>query len=107
MAEAKYSTTVDLNLSDDDGYEPSTKEQSAAGRIDALDYVSADHPLLPHPHARSADSVMKIKSPFRSHAEFWWDVFLAMQERIYQEKNPNHYYSLRAELTRLRQENFV
>ncbi len=48
MAEARRSPTIELDVSDDDTYEPSTKEQSStAGRIDALKYVSADHPLLP------------------------------------------------------------
>jgi hypothetical protein len=102
---AKHTTTTDPNSSGDN-YLPTTNEQSSTnGRIDALDYVSADHALLPPPRARSANSVMRIDSRFRYHAEFWWDVFLAMQERTYQDKNPNHYYILRAKLTRLRQEN--
>jgi hypothetical protein len=101
---ARHTTTIDPDSSDDN-YVPTTNEQSSVkGRIDALDYVSADHPLLPPSRARSANSVMTIDSRFRYYAEFWWDVFLAMQERIYQDKNPNHYYILRTELTRLRQE---
>lgn len=78
MAETRRSTTIDLDSSDDDTYKPSTNEQSSTGgRIDALDYVSAD-PLLPPQRARSATSVMTIRSRVRHHAEFWWDVFLAM-----------------------------
>ena len=94
MAEARRSTTIDLNLSDDDA----CGQSSIAGRIDALDYACAGHPLLPPLRTKSANSVTTIKSRFQYHAEFWWDVFLAMQERIYQDKDPNHYYSLQAEL---------
>lgn len=103
MAETRHTIIPDPDSSDDDTYEPSADEESnTAYRIDALDYVSADHPLLP---PRYANNVMTIKSRFQYHAEFWWDVFLAMQEQVYQEKNPNHYYSLRTELNeRLKQE---
>ncbi|KAH9203340.1 hypothetical protein DL95DRAFT_504601 [Leptodontidium sp. 2 PMI_412] len=76
-----------------------------AGRIDALDYISIDHPLLPPQRARSANSVMAITNRVRYHPEFWWDVFLAMQERIHQDKSSNHYQGLRAELIKLREEN--
>jgi hypothetical protein len=92
---------INLDLSDDDTYDQS----SIAGRIDALDYVSIDHPLLPPLRARSANSVMAITNRVRHHPEFWWDVVLAMQERIYQDKNSNHYQGLRAELIKLRGEN--
>lgn len=64
-------------------------------------YVSPDHPLLPPPRAKSADGLVALRSRIRYHAAFWWDVFLAMQEN----KNSYHYWALRAELTRLRQEN--
>jgi hypothetical protein len=90
--------TIDLDLSDDDTYDQS----SMAGRIDALDYISIDHPLLPPLRARSANSVMAITNRVRYHPEFWWDVFLAMQERIHQDKSSNHYQGLRAELINLR-----
>jgi hypothetical protein len=102
MAEVRLSTAIDLDLSDDDIYEPSTKEQSSTSRrIDALNYVSPDHPLLPPRRARSADNMIEMRSRVRHHTAFWWDVFLAMQE----DKNPHHYRVLRAELTKLQREN--
>src|SRR5271168_1444607 len=101
MAEARRSPTIDLDVSDDDTYESSTKEQSrTAGRIDALSYVSADHPLLPPRRARSANMI-EMRSRVRHHTAFWWDVFLAIQE----DKNLHRYRALRAELTKLQHEN--
>lgn len=39
MAEARRSTTVDLDASDDDTYEPNTNEQSSTeGRIDVQEH---------------------------------------------------------------------
>jgi cell division protein FtsB len=91
-----------LNVSDDDTYESNTKEQSStAGRVDALNYVSADHPLLPSRRARSANNMIEMRSRVRHHTAFWWDVFLAMQE----DKNPHRYRALRAELTEIQREN--
>jgi hypothetical protein len=102
MAEARRSPTIDLDVSGDDTYESSTKEQSStAGRIDALNYVSADYPLLPPRRARSANNMIEMRSRVRHHTAFWWDVFLAMQE----DKNPYRYRALRAKLTKLQQEN--
>jgi hypothetical protein len=81
MAEATRSPTIDLDVSDDDTYESSAKEQSStAGRIDALNYVNADHPLLPPRRARSANNMIEMRSRVWHHTAFWWDVFLAMQE---------------------------
>lgn len=93
--------TADLDLGDDDTYDQS----SLAGRIDALDYVSIDHPLLPARSAWSANNVSEILNRIRYHPEFWWDVLVAMQERIHQDKSSNHYQRLRAELIKLREEN--
>jgi len=102
MEKTNYSSTADQYLSSEDTDEPTTEESSnTAGRIDALNYVNPDHPLLPPRRARSANSLATIRSRVRYHTAFWWDVFLAMQE----EKNPDHYRALRAELTRLRQNN--
>ena len=102
MAEAIRSPTIDLDVSDDDPYESSTKEQSStSGRIDALNYVSTDHPLLPPRRARSANNMIEMRSRLRHHTAFWWDVFLAMQE----DKNPHRSDTLRAELTKLQWEN--
>lgn len=72
-----------------------------AGRIDALNYVSSDHPLLPPPRARSIDSMVGLRSRVRYHAAFWWDVFLVLQ----QNKNPEDYRASQAEVAKLRQEN--
>ena len=95
-------SAIDLYLSDDDTYEVSAEERnSTAGRINALNYVSADYPLLPSHRARSANSSVAIRSRVWHHTVFWWDVFLEMQE----DKNPDHYRPLRAGLTRLRQLN--
>jgi hypothetical protein len=93
--------TADPDLGDDDTYDQS----SLARRIDALDYVSIDHPLLPAVSARSANSVTEILNRIRYHPEFWWDVLVAMQERIHQDKSSNHYQCLRAELIELREVN--
>jgi hypothetical protein len=93
--------TTDLDLSEDDTYDQS----NMVGRIDALDYISIDHPLLPPLRARSANSVMAILNRIRYHPEFWWDVLVAMQERIHQDKSSNHYQGLRVELIKLREEN--
>lgn len=102
MDEANHSSTVDQHLSDEDTYEPTPEElRNTVGRIDALNYVGPDHPLLPPRRARSADGLVALRSRIRHHAAFWWDVFLAMQEKM----NPQHYRALQVELTRLRQEN--
>jgi hypothetical protein len=102
MAEAKRSPTIDLDVSDNDPYKSSTKEQSnTSGRIDALNYVSIDHPLLPPQRARSANNMIELRSRLRHHTAFWWDVFQAMQE----DKNPHRYRALKAELTKLQPEN--
>lgn len=50
--------------------------------INALDYVTGDHPLLP----RSADLVLRDAESFKKqvmqHEKFWWDVFVCMQQRV-------------------------
>lgn len=80
---AKAGSKTALDLSDEDNHGPKTNEQSSTEtRIDALDYLSSDHPLLPPTRARSANSVMTIKNRFQFHPEFWWDVFLTMQKWI-------------------------
>ena len=71
--------TIDLGLSDDDTY----NQSSILGRINTLDYISIDHPLLPPLRAKSANSVIAITNRVRYYLEFWWDVFLAMQEQIH------------------------
>jgi hypothetical protein len=71
MAEARLSTAIDLNLSNDDIYKPSTKEQSRISRrINALNYVSTDHPLLSPRRARSANNMIEIRSRVRHHTAF-------------------------------------
>lgn len=81
MAEARRSPTIDPDVSGDDTYESSTKEQgSTAGRIDALNYVSADHPLLPPRRVRSTNSMIEKGSHIWHHTAFRWDAFLAIQE---------------------------
>lgn len=77
-------------LTDDDSYEPSNEgnpeitieaEHNHLGKVNGLDYVSADHPLLPLPRFRILDSAEALRNKIRYHSEFWWDVVLAMQER--------------------------
>lgn len=76
MEEAGRSSTIDLRLSNDDTYELNAEERSSTtGRIDALNYASADHPLLPPPSARSAKSLVTVRSRVRHHTAFRWDVF--------------------------------
>jgi hypothetical protein len=58
MKEAERPNTIDLQSSSDDTYEFSTERSSTGGRIDVLNYVSDNHPLLPPPRARS--SVRKL-----------------------------------------------
>ena len=101
MEEAGCSNTIDPQSSSDDTYEFSVERSSTGGRIDALNYVSDNHPLLPPKRARSADSLTALRSRVRHHTAFWWDVFLAMQE----DKNSDDYQALRSELAKLRQEN--
>ncbi len=79
--------TADLDLRDDDTY----NQSSLAGRIDTLDYVSIDYPLLPTLSARSANSVTEILNRIRYYPEFWWDVLVAIQERIHQDRSSNYY----------------
>jgi hypothetical protein len=59
--------TTDLDLGDDDTY----NQSSLAGRIDMLDYISIDHPLLPALSARSANSITEILNRIRYYPEFW------------------------------------
>jgi hypothetical protein len=66
--------TADLDLSDDNTYDQS----SIAERINALDYISIDYPLLPPLRARSANSVIVILNYIRYHPKFWWDVLVAI-----------------------------
>jgi hypothetical protein len=102
IAEARRSPTINSDVSDDDPHESSTKAQSnTIRRIDALNYVSIDHPLLPPRRARSANNMIEMRSRLRHHTAFWWDVFLAMQE----DKDPHRNCTLRADLTKLQWEN--
>ena len=98
MTEAGQYTTIAANSTN-------INEQNDIETIDALDYVRADHPLLPPLRSRSINSVMAVRNSARYHAEFWWDVFRAMQEKVFSTTNVKHYQALRAELKRLRQEN--
>ena len=101
------STIIDINSDDeDDTYEPNSAEpRNTIGMMNALDYIGVDHPLLPPPRHRSASSAGDIRSRIRNHAEFWWNIFVTIQERIRPDQNPNPYQFLRAELTKLRQAN--
>jgi hypothetical protein len=102
MADLKLSTVIDLDLSDDDVYKPSTKEQSSISRkINMLNYINTDHPLLPLRRVRSANSMIELRSRIRHYTAFWWNVLLVMQE----DKNLYHYRALQAKLTKMQQEN--
>ncbi|KAJ5873660.1 uncharacterized protein N7473_013219 [Penicillium subrubescens] len=50
--------------------------------INALDYVTGEHPLLPE----STDLVLRDAESFKKqvmqHEKFWWDVFVCMQQRV-------------------------
>jgi hypothetical protein len=71
MAEVRLSTAIDLNINDDDIYKLSTKEQSnTLKRINTLNYVSPDHPLLSPRRARSADNMIEIRSRVRHYTAF-------------------------------------
>jgi hypothetical protein len=92
MAErSRRSETVE-DPSDDDGYEPSNDgnpettnndQGDSSERINALDYVNADHPLLPPPRSRILDCAESVKNRTRRYSAFWWEVFLTMQERAH------------------------
>ena len=72
--------------------------------INALDYVSADHPLLPSVHSRTMDSRDAFKSRARFHTVFWWDVLLAIRERAQPNQAPEGNTALRAEVAKLSKE---
>ena len=88
VEEGDHCSTVDQHLSDENTHRPTLEDlRNTVRRIDALNYVSPNHPLLPPPRARSADNMVALRSRVRHHTAFWWDVLLAMQ----QDKNPEHY----------------
>lgn len=86
--------SMDLQSDDEDSYEPSNDDNHEDGlqdaadsagateTINALDYVSADHPLRPARKSFILDGPRLMSSRFRFHPEFWWDVLLAMQRRV-------------------------
>ena len=67
------------DLLDDDGYEPSNNgnpettnndQGDSSKRINALDYVNADYPLLPPPRSRILDSIELVKNRTRRYSMF-------------------------------------
>jgi hypothetical protein len=61
LKETERPNTIDLQSSSDDIYEFSAERSSTGGSIDALNFVSDNHPLLPPPQARSANSLTTIR----------------------------------------------
>jgi hypothetical protein len=72
ITEARQYTTVTAKSNSKGVYKQRIDEQNGIKEtIIALDYVSADHPLLPPLRSRSIDSVMSVRNRVRYHAEFW------------------------------------
>lgn len=117
--------SLDPQSDDDESYEPSNDDNhdnppdpsatiiaDVAETINALDYVSADHPL--RPAARKSlvlNNPRILQTRFRFHAEFWWEVLLAMQRRAKMNQNrstdqelTDEVLSLAAQVQELRRE---
>ena len=70
MEEAGYSNTINPQSSSDDIYEFSVEQSSTGGRINTLNYISDNHPLLPPLWARSTNSLIIIRSRVQHHTTF-------------------------------------
>ena len=114
MAERSRRSETIEDPSDDDSYEPSNDgdpetinddQGDSSERINALDYVNADHLLLPPPRSRILDSAESLKNRVRRHSPFWWEVLLTMQERAQPNQSRDSNEALRAQITRLKKEN--
>lgn len=110
------------DLTDDESYEPSNGEnperptgeenqeltvEEEGGpriRINPLDYVSDNHPLLPPLRSRTLDSAEALRTRVRYHSAFWWDVLLVMQDRARPGQTQEDNAPLRLEIARLNNE---
>src|SRR4051794_14430121 len=106
------------DLTDDESYEPSNEEnperptgegnqeltvEEEGGpriRINPLDYISDNHPLLPPLRSRTLDSAEALRTRVRYHSAFWWDVLLVMQDRAQPGQAQEDNAPLRLEITR-------
>lgn len=114
MAERSRRSETIEDPSDDDSYEPSNEGDPDINNEDqgyspesirALDYVDADHPLLPPPRSRILDSAESLKNRTRRHPAFWWEVCLTMQKRAQPNQSRDSNEALRAQITGLKKEN--
>ena len=114
MAERSRRSETIEDPPDDDSYEPSNEGDPDINNEDqgyspesirALDYVDADHPLLPPPRSRILDSAESLKNRTRRHPAFWWEVCLTMQKRAQPNQSRDSNEALRAQITGLKKEN--
>ncbi|KAJ9650172.1 hypothetical protein H2201_009315, partial [Coniosporium apollinis] len=73
--------------------------------IYALDFVSAEHPLLPPDQHLRITNAADARSRFRSHSDFWFDVMVAMQQRAHPEPDPGRIQELHDDIRRYIREN--
>lgn len=109
MAERARRSQTAEDPSDDDSYEPSNVGDPEINNEDqgyspesirALDYVHADHLLLPtraSPRSRILDSAESLKNRVRRHSPFWWEILLTMQERAQPNQSRDSNEALRAQ----------
>lgn len=81
------------------------EQSNSRERIDATAYVPTDHLLLLPLRLQYANSARMLMNRVRYYPDFWWHVFLIMQERAEGRGSGEHQDARLLEIARLTKEN--